>query len=1038
MVSSWSHRELDRKSCILLNHDTTPPQDGLGDLMASMCYVLVASLSWITRESSFASRRGARCPRDRDATRSTTEASNRVARSVDVREVLSLDGEWQFVADPERLLGPDRLPPGQRIAVPGCWEAQVPRPQRILTAWYLRSVWIPSEWRGRRAVLMFGAVMYEATVYLNGNLVGSHEGGYTPFELDVADVVRWGAENDLVVRVQNSLNALRSFPARQADFAEADRLSPEYPASEIPHGKQSWYGSQSGIWQSVRMERRSDPSLGPLRVEPDVGSSSIGVRWSLDGPGRTRRELDPAMTVTIELTLVDPGGSAVGSASIRPNGDAAGQVRIDVPDPQLWDIGDPNLYRIEARLVRGDEAIDRVETRFGMREVRTEAGRILLNGRPIYLLGVLDQDLYADTVSTPPSRAMLDDQLVRAKELGINLLRCHIKVPDPAYLDAADEAGILLWCELPNWQRFSAAAARRGRETLQAMVETLGNHPSIIIWTIINEDWGTRIREESRDRLWLAETYAWLKALDPTRLVVDNSACDTAATPNFHIASDIADFHVYHSAPDNAPRWRHRIEEFAGRPAWLWSPHGDARPRGDEPLVLSEFGSWSLPRLDRVVGDDGQPPWWFDTGRDHLQPAGIVRRFSGLGLDRVWGSINDLAEATQWHQFEALQFEIGQLRRHDSIQGYVITELADAYWEANGLLDVYRRPKAFYDRFAAFNNRDVVVVDLDRRDVWAGESISAMVHLASYPLSHEAAVDRGGRIEWRIVAADGSTTSGDLQVDDWPRGGARCIGRLIAPAPNAAGDARIVVRALDGSGAIRAADEYRLAILPRTARFTDRPLPIAVDDPLGSWGVEDRLTALGHRVSRGETDLRVTTAVTPDFVAAIDAGAAGLVLARDRHALGRLAALSRAVDLRARADVDPDSADGRSPWDGDWVTAWSWLLPGALPDLPQRNPLDFAYAEVMPDHVLAGYEPTVHREEVAAGMFAGWLQAPAALIWTFPQGRGRLTVTTFRLAPERGPVATVMLEGLVRQALGSAAVSLSGAEGASVASAEPA
>ncbi len=939
------------------------------------------------------------------------------------RENIDLDGEWRFVPDPERLLAADHLPAGQPVHVPGCWEAQVANPQRILTAWYRRSIEIPGDWRGQRVVLAFGAVMYQATVFLNGRRVGDHEGGYTSFELDVTGAVRWAEDNDLVVRVLNPMNGLRTFPARGTDLAEADAVSPGLPATEIPHGKQSWYASQSGIWQSVKLERRSTRSFAPLRVEPDVATASARVRWALEGllPRRSQAAGDGA-ALAIEFTLIDPNGVAIARERILPDGDPSGHVRLDVPDPRLWDVGVPNLYRLEARLIAGDRQIDVVESRFGMREIRTEAGRILLNGRPIYLVGTLDQDLYAETISTPPSRAMLDEQLARARELGFNLLRCHIKVPDPAYLDAADEAGMLVWCELPNWQTFSAAAARRGRETLRAMVEMLGNHPSIVIWTIINEDWGTNLREEARDRVWLAETYGWLKALDPTRLVVDNSACDTASSPNFHVRTDLADFHLYHTAPDNAARWRHRIDAFAARPAWLWSPHGDAQARGDEPLILSEFGSWGLPRLDRLVGDDGRPPWWFDTGHAQLLPAGVAGRFSAYGLDRIWASVEELSEATQWHQFEALQFEIGQLRRHDPIQGYVITELADAYWEANGLLDVHRGTKVYHDSLRRFNGQDAVVVDLDRQDVWAGETLMANVHLACYESSSALGAAETGRIAWSLEGPDGPYASGSLAVEDWPRAGARPVGRLALQIPvTAAGDARLVLRAVDRTGRERAADEYRLAILPASAAATNRPLVIAIDDPLGSWGVHERVTALGHRAAHAErSDVRVATEITPDFLAAIDAGASGLVLVRDRAALGRTMGISRRVAVRARDVADTGDFDGRSPWGGDWVTAWSWLLPGALPGLPERNPLDFAYAEVIPDHVMAGYDPGVHRDEVIAGMFAGWLHAPAALTWTFPQGRGRLTLTTFRLAPEGGPVATVMLEGLLRHARGDA------------------
>ncbi|MBA2382962.1 MAG: hypothetical protein H0V73_12700 [Chloroflexi bacterium] len=931
------------------------------------------------------------------------------------RDALSLDGQWRFVADPERLLKPDRLPPGVEIEVPGCWEAQVARPQRIITAWYHRSLAVPAAWQGQRAILIFGAVMYQASVWVNGVACGGHEGGYTSFELDVTDATRWGADNEIVVRVVNPLNALLSFPADEADLAAADRLSPDLPASEIPHGKQTWYASQSGLWQSVRLERRPRTALGPLRITPDVGSSSATVTWALEG-GASEPSGGPGPgTLAIALTVSDPAGVIASRTTIEPGKERSGEARLDIASPVLWDIGRPNLYRVEAELTDRDHrdvTIDRIEARFGMREIRTDDGRILLNGRPIYLLGALDQDLYADTISSPPSRAMLDDQIVRARELGLNLLRCHIKIPDPAYLDAADEAGILVWCELPNWMRFTQAAAVRGRETLREMVETLGNHPSIVIWTIINEDWGTRVREEARDRTWLAETYAWLKALDPGRLVVDNSACDTWSTPNFHVRTDLADFHVYHGAPDNASRWRHRIEEFAGRPAWLWSPHGDARSTGDEPLVLSEFGTWGLPRLDRLVDDEGRSPWWFDTGRDHLEPAGIASRFASSGLDRVWSSVEELAEGTQRHQAEALQFEIGELRRHDSIQGYVITELADAYWEANGLLDVRRGPKAGHDLIAAFNAEDVVVVDLPRRDVWAGDRLTGTVHLGSYGRIPAGGRD-GGRIDWSVIAGDKVLAEGRLPVRDWPSGGARCVGQLDALVPEGAvGDARLTIRAFDGGGDPRAADAYRLAILPRSAGSADDPMAVAVDDPLGSWRLRERLAAIGHRPS-DEAQFRVATKIGRGLLSDVEAGAHALVVVRDRAAIDPGAPLARPVVVRARGVADPTSSDHRSPWDGDWVTAWSWLLPGALPLLPERNPLDFAYAEVMPNHVLAGYDPAAHRDEVVAGIFSGWVHVPAALIWSFPQGRGRLTLTTFRLAPEDGPLATVMLRSLV-------------------------
>ena len=929
------------------------------------------------------------------------------------RAVVPLDGEWQFVPDPGRSLDPERLPHGRSIQVPGCWEADLGR-RPIITAWYRREVTIPADWRGSRAVLCFGAVMYHAAVYLNGALLAEHEGGYSPFEVEISAAARWGTQNDLAVRVTNPMNALGRFPAGPEELATADATVPEWPASEIPHGKQTWYSSQSGIWQSVRLERRSRLALAPLRISPDPGRSSAIVRWRLDEPADA-----PAIDATdlqLVFSIEDPDGQIV-AREAHPVDLTRDEISMTIPDVRLWGIGRPTLYRVTALLERGGQPIDAVAARFGMREIRIDGGRIILNGDPIYLLGALDQDLYPETISTPPSRSMLDEQMRRARELGFNLLRCHIKVPDSAYLDAADEAGILVWCELPNWQRFSVEAARRGRDTLRSMIETLGNHPSIVIWTIVNEDWGTRLREEHRDRLWLAETYAWLKELDPTRLVVDNSACDTASAPNFHVRSDLADFHVYHAAPDNAIRWRNRMTEFAGRPRWLWSPHGDAQPRGDEPLVLSEFGTWGLPRPDGLIGGDGRPPWWFETGRGQVVPAGVADRFADQRLDRVWPSVDALADATQRHQFEALQFEIGELRRHRSIQGYVVTELTDAYWEANGLLDVHRGPKVFHEAFGQINAPDVVVVDLPRRDVWVGDRIDAPILLSSF-----GEPSRGGQVAWQLVGTGGAQAEGQADIQAWPVADTREIGRLGVDLPTAVvGDVRLRVEAVDDEGVRRATNEYRLVVLPRESTDSRRRLRIRVHDPLGVWRVGERVAGLGHEISDADPDLLVGTMLTRDMVRAIDEGASGLVLVRDRAALPRDLDLERPVQVHARELPDGDSPDGRSPWHGDWVTAWSWLLPGMLAGVPTSNPLDFTFGEVIPDHVLGGYDPSAHADEVIAGMFAGWVHAPAALVWSFRQGAGRLTLTTFRLAPEDGPMATVMLDSLLAYAAGKKA-----------------
>lgn len=949
------------------------------------------------------------------------------------RPTIDLDGEWRFVGDPERIYDSVTLPEGEPIQVPGCWEAQVAHQYRVLTGWYRRSVTIPEDWRGDRVLLQFGAVMYRCWVYLNGVRVGEHEGGYTSFTIDAQRAAKFGEENELVVEAFNPMNALADYPALAVErVLYAEELVPDLPLSEAPHGKQTWYSSQSGIWKSVRVERAPAVHMTLLNVFPDVPGERAIVRWGLDGfderAGSASRD-SAQSALELELRVLDPDGAEVTVATV-PVDARRGETAVAVPSPRLWDTATPNLYRLEARLRLDGEPKDGLGTRFGMREITTRDGKMLLNGRPIYLRAALDQDLYPDTISTPPSREMLDEQIRLAKEMGINMLRCHIKVPDPAYLEAADESGMLLWCELPSWLRFTSRSAARGRETMERMIEQQANHPSILIWTIINEDWGTRLRREGRDRLWLKKMYHRVKELDPTRLVVDNSACETPQTPNFHVLSDIADFHVYLTTPDNAVRWRHYIDDFSTNPGWLWSPHGDSERKGDEPLILSEFGGWGLPRLDKMLEHYGKEPWWFNTGQRFYRPSGMKHRFNVLGLDRIFPDVDTLADATQRRQYGGLHYQIGDLRRHPSISGYVITELSDAYWEANGLLDAARGKKVFHDWIADVNAPDAVIPDLLKRDLWGGGQLAVDVHVSAYA---DEPPGPGVHVEWQIALHDGRELRGEIPIDEWPHYTARQVGtvRTQIPEVDETTDARLRLNVVAADGTRRAHDDIRIAILPASARTTSAPLDIAVYDPEAIWGIADRLRAIGHRVvPRDQATLLVAAELTEEAVRYADEGGKVLVLVRARNALDpsvdpwRVSdqathhpvghRVGRRVIVYPRFPAVDEGHSQRIPWEGGWVSTFSWLVPGTIPGLPRRQLLDFTYQEVAPDHVLIGYDARHHRDEVPAGMFVGWLHEPAALIWSFPQGDGLVTLTTFNLSPENGPVATVMLEGLLQ------------------------
>ena len=527
------------------------------------------------------------------------------------RKHTSLCGDWQFWVDAEAVLTPTQLPENtcRQIQVPGPWQAQFADLRSYSgPAWYRYQFEVPAEWLAQSLFIGFGAVDYRAEVWLNGRKAGEHEGGYLPFEIDVTSAARAG-KNTLVVRV-----------------TDPPELFPE-----IPHGKQSWYGPLSGIWQPVWLEARPHRYIKSLKITPDGPEASLAVTLS-----------QPlAKTDSLLYQIFTPDGvicAQVETAELNAS--------LTVADPLLWDIDQPHLYTARVTVLAHGET-DWLEEQFGFRTIEARDGQLWLNGRSLYLRGALDQDYYPDLICTPPSLEYVEAQFRQAREMGLNCLRVHIKVADPRYYTAADRVGLLIWTELPNWERLTPAAKQRGRETIAGMIERDWNHPSIIIWTIINEAWGTELATNPDHRAWLAEMFDWVKQLDPTRLVVDNSAC----FPNGHVNSDIDDFHFYAAMPDGTHLWDGWVDAFAHRANWLYGPEPDyqANRKNGAPLLVSEFGNWGLPDIARLRNHYGDDPWWFETGWDwgggDVYPHAADGRFYDFHLDKVFGEYAGLARA---------------------------------------------------------------------------------------------------------------------------------------------------------------------------------------------------------------------------------------------------------------------------------------------------------------------------------------------------------------------------------------------------------
>ena len=515
---------------------------------------------------------------------------------------VSLNGDWNFLADPSGALDVRKLSTAEYVRptrIPSPWQSQFADLRDYAgVAWYWRSVNMQSPPPDQVALLRFGAVDYLADVYVNGQKVGTHEGGYTPFEFDITSMLRAG-ENQIAVRVVD--------PGAKPSVVEGINYA------EIPHGKQSWYVQTSGLWQSVDIQIRPRVHLGPVHILAGAnGDFKITVPVL---PAASQAPTGGPTNVSVEIR--DSAGKVVWHASREINDPQANaEFTGNVANPRAWSPADPTLYTLRASLSSGDSS----DFPFGFRTFETRNGKFYLNGKPLYLRGALDQDFYPETIYTPPSLDFIKDEMQKARALGLNLLRCHIKAPDPRYLQAADEVGILVWYEIPNWDKLTDNSKRRALETLRGMVERDWNHPCLVILSLINESWGINLKEAA-DRQWLTQAYQEAKKIVPGWLVDDNSAC----YDNFHVATDIADYHTYYAIPDHAGDFDRFVADLAQRPGWLFSPYGDASPKGDEPLVLSEFGNWGLPRIPH------DKPWWFSRhngGSEITNREGIEQRYA--------------------------------------------------------------------------------------------------------------------------------------------------------------------------------------------------------------------------------------------------------------------------------------------------------------------------------------------------------------------------------------------------------------------------
>lgn len=568
---------------------------------------------------------------------------------------LNLNGLWEYVVQ-DAAHGRPAFDPDRRILVPFAIESALSGVKAALSPaerlWYRRAVHVPADWAGRRVLLHFGAVDFEAEVFVNGHLVGGHRGGYTPFTFDITDRLS-GAETELVVAVHDPTDHERG----------KQTLDPEGLS----------YTSVSGIWQTVWLEAVGERFIGDIALRTSFADSTIAVGVAVgDATG-----LDLEVVVSADGREVARGSTAAGDDLV-----------LEVPDARPWSPDDPFLYDLVLRLREGAEVLDEVTSYTGIRSFgieRTPDGhrRFFLNGAPIFHHGVLDQGYWPDGLYTAPTDEALAFDVQLLKDLGFNMARKHVKIESARWYHHCDRLGLLVWQDMPSgghaspalmkmimgvvrvlgflrqdiWGPFGTWVFRHGvwriREDrtggggrtpaqrqlfetqLHAMLDALGNAPSIAVWVPFNEGWG------QYDSVRIARDIA---RRDPTRAV------DHASGWSDQLVGDIVSYHDYATTQRLPARRRIR----------------------DRVLALSEYG-----------------------GLNHV-PAGHTWRDEPPALYHTYDDAGEMRRT-----YESLLEQLRQL----SVRGLsaaVLTQLSDIELEMNGLVSYDRAVvKVDADRSAA-------------------------------------------------------------------------------------------------------------------------------------------------------------------------------------------------------------------------------------------------------------------------------------------------------------------------------------------------
>lgn len=551
----------------------------------------------------------------------------------------NLNGEWDFAFDfgcsgvERRFYERDGL--DRKIQVPFCPESDlsgIGYKDFIPAVWYQKKVELTKEQLEGHVRLHFGAVDYECRLWVNGQEAGTHRGGYVSFSFDITRYAKEGA-NVLTLYARDDTRSGRQCKGKQ---------------SGLFHSHGCDYTRTTGIWQTVWLEFLPKAYIEKVYYYPNIAESSVTVRAVTVGEGIFSAEASYE-------------GKICGQAQAKAT---AGNVTLDIPlsELHLWEAGAGRLY--DLKLSFGEDCVN---SYFGMREIRLEGERVLINGRSVFQRLVLDQGFYPDGIYTAPSDQALQQDIRLSMEAGFNGARLHQKIFEERFLYHCDRMGYLVWGEQGNWG-LDLSRPDGLKCFLPEWMEALDrdfNHPAIVGWCPFNETWDYEGRRQDNDLL--AMVYRMTKLFDTTRPCIDTSG-------NYHVVTDIYDMHDYEQDP---AVFAASYEAFAeGGP--LTDRMADRQtPVPGIPVFISEYGGikWDV---EGSLADS----WGYGDGPKTEEE--YIARYRGL-TDALLDNP---------HMF-----------------GFCYTQLYDVEQEVNGLYTYDRKPKMDMEIFRKINSRKAAIED---------------------------------------------------------------------------------------------------------------------------------------------------------------------------------------------------------------------------------------------------------------------------------------------------------------------------------------